>query len=44
MEQIGRKSTLNTLNICKPRKNWNSIDVLLSEIVHYALQRKHKLS
>ncbi len=44
MEQSGRKSTLNTLNICKQREYWNSIDVLFSEKVHYALQRKHKLS
>ena len=44
MEQSGRKSTLNILNICKPHEYWSRIDVLFSEKVHYAFQRKHKLS
>ena len=39
MEQSGGKSTLNTLNNCKPCEYWNSIDVLFSEIVHCALQK-----
>ena len=44
MEQSGRKSTLNILNICKMHEYWNRVDVLFSGKVHYAFQRKHKLS
>ena len=36
MEQRGRKSTLNILNICKMHEYWNRVDVLFSGKVHYA--------
>jgi len=39
MEQSWEKSTLSTLNVCKPREYWNSSDVLFSEKVHFALQK-----